>query len=363
MSAEYYRFDQDKKRWHRTQPDQHRYYPGVQNDDESYAIQVDFDGGSKKGRLLVVGLHDGNLMKNGQLDIIHESGLHGQSGVYFYMRHLEGKQDHGDYNRPHVYAGQAAHLGSRAGNKTRLKNKNIVVFIGLQPQKIKNSHYDLNEMLDENWRQHLEHLMIRWLYEQSICQSVSVENGRSEHASKASGTVAKDVKNFFDSMIEALKPLGIWGLSTADLLYSSKGSEAAKPTWRKNREPGGEYKWTIGDGLVGRAKYFKKDSKGVKNSSGRSVGLHLPQIYLVEKDSYAVFKKDLSNGNPQGGIDLKLLYFKESLLDSKSVEIVKQNNQDVLRFQVDVVLSNKTEFKSVIFHNKDKEDFSFHNEF
>ena len=192
---------------------------------------------------------------------------------------------------------------------------------------------------------------------------MSVENGRSEHASKASRTVARDVKKFFDSMIEALKPLSIWGLSTADLLSSSNGSKAAQPTWRVNRKLGGRYKWTLGDGLVGCAKFFKKDSKGVKNSSGRSVGLHLPQIYLVEKDSYAVFKKDLSNGNPQGGIDLKLLYFKESLLDSKSVEIVKQNDQDVLRFQADVVLSNKTEFKSVIFHNKDREDFSFHNEF
>ena len=362
MSAEYYRFEQDKKRWHRTQPGQHRYYPGVQNDDESYAIQVDFDGGSKKGRLLVVGLHDGNLMKNGQLDIIHESGLHGQSGVYFYMRHLEGNHDRGDFSRPHVYAGQAAHLGSRAGNKTRLKNKNIVVFIGLQPQKIKDSHYDLNEMLDENWRQHLEHLMIRWLYEQSICQSVSVENGRSEHASKASRTVGKDVERFFQSIIEALNPLRIWGLST-NSLYSSKGSKVAKPTWRSEREPAEAYEFTIGDDLDVCAEYFKKDSKGIKNSSGRNVGLHLPQIYLVKKDSYAVFKKELSNGNPQGGIDLKLLYFKESLLDSKSVEIVKQNNQDVLRFQVDVVLSNKTEFKSVIFHNKDKEDFSFHNEF
>ena len=359
MSAEYYRFEQDKECcWSQTQPEQHRYYPGVQNDDESYAIQVDFDGGSKKGRLLVVGLHDGNLMKNGQLDVIHKSELHGQSGVYFYMRHLEGKQDHGDYNRPHVYAGQAAHLGSRAGNKTRLKNKNIVVFIGLQPQKIKNSHYDLNEMLDENWRQHLEHLMIRWLYEQSICQSVSVENGRSEHASKASGTVAKDVKRFFGSMIEALEPLEIWGLSTG-LPYSSKGSKLAEPTWRNKREPAETYEWAIGDGLVGSAEYFKKDSVGVKNSSGRSVGLHLPQIYLVEKDSYAVFKKELSNGNPQGGIDLKLLYFKESLLDSKSVEIEKQNDQDVLRFQVDVLLSNITEFKSVVFHNKDKKGIKF----
>jgi len=358
MSAEYYRFEPDKKRWHRTQPDQHRYYPGVQNDNESYAIQVDFDGGSKKGRLLVVGLHDGNLMKNGQLDIIHESRLHGQSGVYFYMRHLEAKQDHGDYNRPHVYAGQAAHLGSRAGNMTRLKNKNIVVFIGLQPQKIENSHYDLNEMLDENWRQHLEHLMIRWLYEQSICQSVSVENSRSEHASKASRTVGKDVEIFFESIIEALDPLGIWGLST-NSLYSSKGSKVAKPTWQSKREPAEAYEWIIGDDLVGCAELFKKDSKGIKNSSGRNVGLHLPQIYLVKKHSFAVFKKELSNGNPQGGIDLKLLYLKESLLDSKSVEIVKQNDQDVLRFQADVLLSNITEFKSVVFHNKDKKDINF----
>ena len=62
MSAKYFKFEQGD--WSQTQPKKHRYYPGVQNDDESYAIKVDFDGGSKKGRLLVVGLHDGNLMKN-----------------------------------------------------------------------------------------------------------------------------------------------------------------------------------------------------------------------------------------------------------------------------------------------------------
>ena len=47
---------------------------------------------------------------------------------------------------------------------------------------------------------------------------------------KTSRTVAKDVE-IFESMIEALKPLGIWGLSTADLL-SSSNDETAQPTWR-----------------------------------------------------------------------------------------------------------------------------------
>jgi hypothetical protein len=346
-------------KWDQINPEEHIYYPGIQ-DKKPYAIKVDFDGGTKQGRLLIIGLHAGELMEGGGLDVIHESQLHGQSGVYFYMRHLTEVDDPPGSHRPHVYAGQAAHLGSRAGNKARLRNKNIVVFVGLKPKKCANTNYDLDEMLDENWRQHLEHLMIRWLCKQSVYQNISVENGRSEHASKSDQSLKKNVRIFFDSMIDALNPLKIWGLST-NAPITFEGSDTKQPIWYHKRVCKGHYKWSQKHDLSGKAEFYAKNSVGVKNSSGNSVGLNQPQIYLVKKGSYAVFKKDFSNRNPQGGIDLKLLYFKESLINSNSVAIEKIDQLEVLRFQEDVLLS-ENEFLSVVFHNKDKNNITLSNE-
>ena len=358
----YYTFtpNNPNSKWDPINPEKHVYYPGIQ-DKKPYAIQVDFDGGTKQGRLLIIGLHAGELMEGGGLDVIHESQLHGQSGVYFYMRHLTKDDDNANLHRPHVYAGQAAHLGSRAGKKARLRNKNIVVFVGLRPKECANTNYDLNEMLDENWRQHLEHLMIRWLCKQSIYQNISVENGRSEHASKCDQSLKMEIETFFDSMIGALNPFKIWGLST-NAPTTFEGSETNIPTWYHKRVCNGHFNWSVKDKLFGKAEFYEGNSKGVKNSSGNRVGLNQPQIFLVKKGSYAVFKKDFSKENSQGGIDLKILYFKESLINSNSVAIKKIDQLEVLRFQEDVLLSNKTEFKSVVFHNKDKKNITFSNE-
>jgi hypothetical protein len=155
--------------------------------------------------------------------------------------------------------------------------------------------------------------------------------------------------------------LKIWGLST-NAPITFEGSDTKHPIWYHKRVCKGHFNWSQKHNLSGKAEFYGKNSVGVKNSSGNSVGLNQPQIFLVKKGSYAVFKKDFSNGNPQGGIDLKHLYIKESLINSNSVAIEKTDQLEVLRFQEDVLLSNKTEFKSVVFHNKSKKNITFSNE-
>lgn len=46
-------------------------------------------------------------------------------------------------------------------------------------------------------------------------------------------------------------------------------------------------------------------------------------------------------------------------INSKSVEIVKPKYHHVLKFQMDVLLSTKSDLKSVIFHNKDTNEIPF----
>ena len=60
MSPQYSTFtpNDSEIKWDQINPEEHIYYPGIQ-DKKPYAIKVDFDGGTKQGRLLIIGLHAG----------------------------------------------------------------------------------------------------------------------------------------------------------------------------------------------------------------------------------------------------------------------------------------------------------------
>ena len=97
-------------------------------------------------------------------DKFHSNKVHGFPGVYYYF-----KMD--NLGTPEIYAGKAGHLGRRAGRPDRLAEQDMVMAIRLNG--IMN---DEDIHMDDNWRQHLEHLMINDLKDRVDKFGIRIEN-------------------------------------------------------------------------------------------------------------------------------------------------------------------------------------------
>jgi len=119
--------------------------------------------------------------------------FHGSAGVYYHITIREGI--------PLVYAGKAYHLGRRAMKASRIDSVSLVILVTLTGPK---NGFGL---MDENWRQQMEHLMIRDLLMRDFIGQIESVNKSVESQSLCHADEKKDINIFFDKIIEELQTL------------------------------------------------------------------------------------------------------------------------------------------------------------
>jgi len=134
----------------------------------------------------------------------HDNGVHGHPGVYYYLSITEE-------GVPEIYAGEAGHLGKRAGMPSRMLEKDLVVAIRLKAP-IENE----NIQMDENWRQHLEHLMINDLKRRVDDCGIIIGNSKGEGPSKCVSSERDLIQSFFEKIHEGMKQAEIPGFRNSD---------------------------------------------------------------------------------------------------------------------------------------------------
>ena len=140
---------------------------------------------------------------------LSEEEFHGSAGVYYHITNREGP--------PLVYAGKAYHLGRRAMKKSRIESVSQIVLISLTGPR---NGFGL---MDENWRQQLEHLMIRDLLMRDFNDKIESENKSVESQSLCHAGEKKEIEIFFDTIIKKLGQLcpTVFGGRSAPRLFSS----------------------------------------------------------------------------------------------------------------------------------------------
>lgn len=127
------------------------------------------------------------------MKVVSDEGFHGSAGVYYYITKREGL--------PLVYAGKAYHLARRAMKESRIKSVSQVILVSLTGPK---NDFGL---MDENWRQQVEHLMIRDLLIRDFLDQIESENKSVESQSLCHADEKKDIDNFFEKIIKKLQTL------------------------------------------------------------------------------------------------------------------------------------------------------------
>jgi hypothetical protein len=119
----------------------------------------------------------------------------GKSGVYLYVN--ENKVE----KTASIYAGQARHLDSRADDPKRILNRHSIILITRKG----------NQQMDENWRQHLEHLLIQNLTDRAPQYGFICENRSREPASYASTGVRSTIQSWYNELENELSSKGVVG--------------------------------------------------------------------------------------------------------------------------------------------------------
>jgi hypothetical protein len=141
-------------------------------------------------------------------------GIMNRSGVYL---HLSATED----GRPSIYAGQARHLETRGAHPARIKDRDLVILAARR---------DPRDM-DENWRQELEHLLIKGLVKREESDNIVCENKKREPASYCEDK--EEIHTWFKSLLRGLKDRKVPGFFTKKYgdpkveLYSIKSSQRA----------------------------------------------------------------------------------------------------------------------------------------
>jgi hypothetical protein len=143
------------------------------------------------GEILLI--ENQNNSREDIMKVVSDEGFHGSAGVYYYITKRDGM--------PLVYAGKAYHLARRAMKESRIKSVSQVILVTLTGPK---SDFGL---MDENWRQQMEHLMIRDLLMRDFIGQIESENKSVESQSLCHADEKKDINIFFDKIIEELQTL------------------------------------------------------------------------------------------------------------------------------------------------------------
>ena len=144
-------------------------------------------------------------------------GIMNRSGVYLHLSTTE------DGVRPSIYAGQARHLETRGAHSTRIKDKGLVILAARRAPRD----------MDENWRQELEHLLIKDLVDREESHNIVCDNKKMESASYCVEEEKGKIRTWFYSLLSELEDHGVpgytkVGYSKHDVkLYSIKSSQRA----------------------------------------------------------------------------------------------------------------------------------------
>lgn len=146
--------------------------------------EISFKAGNDEGVILII---DNNENRDEMIEFITEKGYHGASGVYYHIKNV-------DSEIPNVYAGKAYHLGRRAFQKSRLVDVDKVILICLKkpPEEIE------IKLMDENWRQQMEYLLIHDLRKRTFFGLIELGNTSVESQSLCDVDEKKRIRGFFE---------------------------------------------------------------------------------------------------------------------------------------------------------------------
>lgn len=138
--------------------------------------------------------------------IIKKRGFDANPGVYIHLSFIDDSDIYNSSqyngfapNTPILYAGQATHLGTRGANQVRIANKDLIILI----KKSKN--------MDENWRQHLEHLLIKYFFDREEKIGIKSANKKGERGSFCTDDEKKNIIKWFKELKKILKKRKIHG--------------------------------------------------------------------------------------------------------------------------------------------------------
>jgi len=226
----------------------------------------------------------------------------GKSGVYLYVN--ENKNE----KTASIYVGQARHLDSRADDPKRFTDDDgstkysSIVLITRED--------DLQ--MDENWRQHLEHLLIDNLTDRSKRKGFVCENRTREPASYATKKERGIIESWYSELEKELEMSGIAGFDSRNFF--------APVTQTYHCE----------SGKSARTKIFK-----AKCEYSEVAG-----TVHVLKDSYAAI------GRCQVAVTHQRV--KSNLIEKGVLIEAKLNGKDCYRFSQDFTFSSKSEATAVI---------------
>ena len=145
--------------------------------------EISFKAGNEEGVILIID----NENRKDMIKIITEKGYHGASGVYYHLKNI-------DSENPTVYAGKAYHLGRRAFQISRLEDVDKVILICLKkpPEEIE------IKLMDENWRQQMEYLLIHDLRKRTFFGLIELGNTSVESQSLCDVDEKKRIRGFFE---------------------------------------------------------------------------------------------------------------------------------------------------------------------
>lgn len=127
-----------------------------------YIDTREFSEGKTRGLISKIGVGNRVQAKAEYADAFHGPGL------YIYITNGSEKSP------PRAYAGKCTHLDSRANDVSRLNTRSWIYLIKFRDGKGRIGH------MDENWRQHLESLLIDHIRQDPFGTNVQPDNKRGE---------------------------------------------------------------------------------------------------------------------------------------------------------------------------------------
>ena len=264
--------------------------------------EISFKAGSDEGVILII---DKNEKRDKMIDFITDKGYHGASGVYYHIKNVNSET-------PYAYAGKAYHLGRRAFQKSRLEDVDKVILICLKkpPEEIE------IKLMDENWRQQMEYLLIHDLRKRAFFGCIELGNTSVESQSLCDVDEKKRIRVFFEEAKSRLE-------EKLPKVFSKIEGESIS-------------------NIVGVNEYIipnrEKESLWIKESVGAFVKEGTTANGYSEDEEKNVFK----------GINLSHQREKMALIELAILK--KEDSQSNFIFTEDHLFSTKTEAAAILIH-------------
>jgi len=228
--------------------------------------------------------------------------IFGKSGIYLYVNESKTR------NTVSIYAGQARHLDSRADDPKRFMNDDgstkytSIVLITREG----------NLQMDENWRQHLEHLLIADLTDRSRGKGFICENRTREPASYATEKEREIIEFWYTELEEELAMRGIAGFDNRK--FSAPSTQT----------------------------YYCESGKSARTKIFKAIGEYSEvagTVHVLEGSYAAIHRWQVAVTHQR---------VKSNLIEKGILIEDKLDGKDCYRFTQDVTFSSKTEATAVI---------------